>query len=331
MKFKVALAKGNKKIVVKPLAILMTIALGLIFAFFLAEYMVRKLVDFPLRQEYGRFLHLPEFSIPKRNVDETLFWVQSIEFRGGVYSKEKKQGVYRIICLGDSVTQSHGVDGYPLPREQAYAFYLERMLERTYMNREFEVINAGVGGYSSLQGLRYLKNKLIGYHPDLVISWFGINDDSDALFFADKDQRLGGSIDLGKKSFLENSKLYLFLKNIVFRPRLRRVSIEDYYKNCEEMLLLARKNNFDIVFVVPFEVKDKKIEYYLGYKEALEKLKSKYNCPIIDMRSFLNTHEYIDKFFIDNCHAIAEGNKLFAEAISESLRKNKILKVKKRD
>ncbi len=321
MKLKVALAKGNKKIVVKPLAILMIIALGLIFAFFLAEIMVRKLVDFPLRQEYGRFLHLPEFSIPKRNVDETLFWVQTIEFRGGVYSKEKKQGVYRIICLGDSVTQSHGVDGYPLLREQTYAFYLERMLERTYMNREFEVINAGVGGYSSLQGLRYLKNKLIGYHPDLVISWFGINDDSDALFFADKDQRVGGSIDLGKKSFLENSKLYLFLKNIVFRPRLRRVSIEDYYKNCEEMLLLARKKGFDIVFVVPFKVdiKKGKMKYYLHYKNELEKLKEKYNCEVIDILPSFAAYKNVNEFFIDLVHPNFKGNKIIAGSLSKFL------------
>ncbi len=91
------------------------------------------------------------------------------------------------------------------------------------------------------------------------------------------------------------------------------------------MLLLAKKNNFEIAFVAPVELEGKRIEYYLPYKKVLEKLKSKYNCITIELRDVLNLNSEIDKFFIDNCHATAEGNKLIAELIKVSLFRNNVM------
>lgn len=108
MKLKVSLVMGNKKVIVKKTAILMIFAAGLVLALFFAEIMVRKFVNFPIKKEYGKFLHLAGFSIPKASFNESLFWMQGEQFRGGKHTKEKKQGFFRIICLGDSVTQGHG-------------------------------------------------------------------------------------------------------------------------------------------------------------------------------------------------------------------------------
>ena len=325
MRLKIFWVKKKQKFIVKPIVILSLIFIGCAFAFCLAEVMVRKFVNFPLNKEYGKFLHLSGFSIPERSIDDELFWKLSVEFRGIKHSREKERGVFRIICLGDSMTQGHGIHGSSLPREQTYVFYLKKTLEDSHIDKKFEIINAGVGGYSSLQGLRYLEGKLIEFNPDLVISWFGVNDDSDALFFADKDQRLSSKVDQKADGLLERSKLYLFFKNIIFRPNLKRVSTNDYYKNCEKMLLLAKKNNFEIAFVAPVELEGKRIEYYLPYKKVLEKLKSKYNCITIELRDVLNLNSEIDKFFIDNCHATAEGNKLIAELIKVSLFRNNVM------
>ncbi|MCK4993856.1 MAG: SGNH/GDSL hydrolase family protein [Candidatus Omnitrophica bacterium] len=328
MKLKLILKKGRKNIKISLPAVVLMLCFGIVGGFLVAEFMVRKTIVFPLDREYGKFLHLSGFSIPKANVDEKLFWKSSPEFRGVPHSIEKKKRVFRVVCLGDSVTQSHGADGYPLPLENTYVFYLEKILESSFETMDFEAINAGVGGYSSLQGVRYLQNKLIKYGPDLVVVWFGVNDDSDALFFPDKDQRIGKKIISGKNKLLENSKFYLFLKNVIFKPRLRRVSKKNYYENCREMLLLGADNNCEAVFVVPVEIENGRIEYYAEYKEALERLKIDYNCAIIDIRDRLNADSRISEFFIDNCHATAEGNRLIAEAIVEELRQKGIIKEK---
>ena len=224
----------------------------------------------------------------------------------------KKKGDFRIICLGDSITQSYGKDGFPLPREFTYEFNLEKLLNNRFDSGNFEVINAGIGGYSSLQGVRYLKNILWKYNPDLVISWFGINDFSDALFFEDKEQQFGATINHKNKTVLDCSALYLFLKNIVLAKRIQRVSPADYYRNCEEMLLFARENGFDIVFVVPFRVKKGRTRYYLKYKNELEKLKEKYNCAVIDVLPYFADYKDVNQFFIDLVHPNFEGNKIIA-------------------
>ncbi|MFH1092575.1 MAG: SGNH/GDSL hydrolase family protein [Candidatus Omnitrophota bacterium] len=316
MKLKLVWTKENKKIAVSPMSIIIIIALGIVFAFFLAEYMVRKAVNLPLQIEYMRFRHLRSYSVPAYLRHEKLFWKPN-EFQNEL---RKKKGVFRIICLGDSVTQSHGKDGI-LPRQFTYEVQLERLLKHRFGRRNFEIINAGVGGYSSFQGVRYLKSIISEYDFDLIISWFGINDNSMALFFEDKDQRFGEVTKIEDKTILEHSALYLFLKNFVWGKQIRRVPPMDYYKNCEEMLLFARKRGADIVFVAPFKIyfKKGKMQYYTDYKNELEKLKEKYNCVVIDVLPFFAAYKNVNKFFIDLVHPNFEGNKIIAGILSKSL------------
>lgn len=72
----------------------------------------------------------------------------------------------RIICLGDSCT-FFSTSGNP------YSVLLEDLLSPT--NR-VQVLNASVPGYSSTQGLAWLKNELLDYRPDIVTVYFGWND-----------------------------------------------------------------------------------------------------------------------------------------------------------
>ena len=61
--------------------------------------------------------------------------------------------MFRIICLGGSSTW-----GYPLKDTRSiYPAVLEQLLNNHSSGKEFEVINAGVGGYSTFQQIRYFK------------------------------------------------------------------------------------------------------------------------------------------------------------------------------
>jgi hypothetical protein len=78
------------------------------------------------------------------------------------YRKEK--GEYRILALGDSWTFGVGVDD-----ERTFSSILERELRGRRRTRKITVINAGVPGYCSAQGLLYFQRELLRYSPDLVI------------------------------------------------------------------------------------------------------------------------------------------------------------------
>lgn len=102
--------------------------------------------------------------------------------RGPEFQDEKPAGVVRIVALGDSCT--FNVQFYDVNREipliileDPYPALLGRMLEfYDAPGRRYEVINAGVPGYSTLQGLRFLRQEALGWDPDVVLIRFGWND-----------------------------------------------------------------------------------------------------------------------------------------------------------
>ena len=324
MKLKVALGKGNKKRIVKPTAILMLIVLGIVFSFSLAEYMVRKIVSLPLQKQFMQFMSLMNYSVPRDLADEDLFWITKFEFRGRKHSLEKSRGMFRIICLGDSCTQGFVSRQETLPYKETFAYKLEEVLRNGFNSEKVEVINAGIGGYSSLQGLRYLKRSLWQYKPDLIISWFGVNDDGWALFYKDKEQKIPRVEDLRKKTLLEHSNLYLLFKNELFAEKFQRVSAIDYYKNLEKMYLFAKEKNIEVVFVFPFRVdlKRKKVSYYDDYKEKLEQLNFKYGCKVIDLVPELSRIRNIDELYMDPAHPNAAGHTIVANIIARFINRN---------
>jgi lysophospholipase L1-like esterase len=60
----------------------------------------------------------------------------------------------------------------------AYPQQFQQLLDRAYGAGRFRVINAGVPGYTSLQGLAYLRERGLALKPEIVVIAFGFNDAS---------------------------------------------------------------------------------------------------------------------------------------------------------
>lgn len=105
------------------------------------------------------------------------------------------EGVYRILCLGESTT----VLGLG---EQSYPFQLQNILNQQSLGIKFRVINGGAIGVNTMDILRNLENNLDTYKPNLVITMIGVNDEDNYVFGQ-------GSI-LGPKliSWLSSLKVY---------------------------------------------------------------------------------------------------------------------------
>lgn len=94
-------------------------------------------------------------------------------FRGQEFALRKPTGTFRIVCLGDSWTFGANVD-----QPAAFPAQLGRLLTREFPHTTFEVLNLGVMGYSSFQGLKLWRTKAAELEPDLVLIGFGVNDGS---------------------------------------------------------------------------------------------------------------------------------------------------------
>lgn len=90
------------------------------------------------------------------------------------YSLEKRDGVFRVISLGDSFTFGAYVN-----TPENYTERLEDLLNgkiKCTNIEKFEVINLGMGGYDIQYSLERYKLRGKKYNPDLVI-WFLKEDD----------------------------------------------------------------------------------------------------------------------------------------------------------
>jgi hypothetical protein len=88
--------------------------------------------------------------------------------RGTDYGLVKSSGKYRILILGDSFTE-----GVHVKEAELFSSRLEKI------DNEVEAVNAGVGGYGTVQEYLYLTGEGLLFSPDLVLLMFFENDLSD--------------------------------------------------------------------------------------------------------------------------------------------------------
>ncbi len=94
-------------------------------------------------------------------------------YRGPLISETADSNqVHRALCLGDS-----NFFGYPLDDRHTFPAALERQLNGSVAKEKWSVINAGIPGYSSMQGRRWYDDEFAENHFDwLLISY--VNNDA---------------------------------------------------------------------------------------------------------------------------------------------------------
>ncbi|MGL5061778.1 MAG: SGNH/GDSL hydrolase family protein [Microcoleus sp.] len=101
--------------------------------------------------------------------------VNSEGLRDREHSKAKPPNTLRVAVLGDSFTEAIHV-----PIEQTFWSKLERKLgncKTVKGQKNVEVINFGVQGYSTAQALVMLRKKVWDYNPDIVVLAFFTGND----------------------------------------------------------------------------------------------------------------------------------------------------------
>lgn len=97
--------------------------------------------------------------------------VNEYGFKDSPWELARRPGVARILCLGGSTTEG----GNPQGRSGAYPYLLERLLEEQ-TGLEFEVMNAGVSGWTTAEMLVAWFLTLQDFTPDVVVLHEAVND-----------------------------------------------------------------------------------------------------------------------------------------------------------
>jgi hypothetical protein len=115
-----------------------------------------------------------------------------------------------ILVVGDSHAAGAGV-----PREENLPSQLERMLAERHPDRTFRIVNLGLPGVNSPWVANRLERNIRLHHPDLVISWVGVNDIWNAT---ETDAWGNGSWALAARRLLLRSKVFR-LATVIWHTR----------------------------------------------------------------------------------------------------------------
>lgn len=253
------------------------------------------------------------------------------------YEREKPEGAYRIVILGDSTTV-----GFEDPNK-GYTKRLEMSLNR-YADADihYEVLNMAVGGYHTMQEVETLRTKGLKYNPDIVLVCLCLND-----FALHADGGVYESIRKMNHQPLKNpsSAFCRFLINtsrlaFIINHRLD-LTKTTYDQWCIENVLkgkspveagfsllseLQRKHGFSAYVVVLPSFLDPLRSYraHAQHRKVVRAVEQFENITLIDLlESFVAIDETFTTFSEDGCHLNSYGHEVMAELLLPIIRFNR--------
>lgn len=335
---------------------LLTILISVSFAFSIAELFFRYDAGaYPFDRKIIRLTHLTD-------KDKNLRW-RFQQKKGtnslGLKNKEitaKKEGVYRILFLGDSLIWTGETTSGKL-----YTQVIEKNLNSALKTEQkIEVINAGIPGYTTYQEMEFLKAYGLDMEPDMVILGFVFNDlyykylhkptaktflDTEpqvALNRFDKNTFIGS---IFANSYLAHSTAHIIERiqnKLSKRPYLSFEHRMDFYlawkpygwKHSEVLIaemkdILSKKDiQFNIITFPVSDQVDKTIlsfdEKYVLYPQSkIKEIAKKNNIPFYDLTKDIQNNGDL-KLYKDYLHFNKNGNDVVAKKLTQYLLTKKL-------
>ena len=238
--------------------------------------------------------------------------------RGRVLDPAEARESLLVVAIGDSNTLGWaGSDGANWPAIAG------RVWRRGGL--EVEVVNAGVWGYSSFQGVERMR-EVMTYRPDVVLVSFGAND---AHRVTRSDREFAGRPGVlpGLRRRLGGLRLAQLLTRVEHRWVGRgdelepRVDLEEYRRNLSRIAELGREGGARVVLLTrpfvgsvhhPLWWKNFGPDYNRATAEAAAEL----GLPLVDVYSYFKGR---DEYFADESHFTRAGHELAGRWVATDL------------
>ncbi len=248
----------------------------------------------------------------------------------------RQPNTVRLLALGDSTTFGWGVE-----QDETYPAQLERILQEKHPEVVIQVLNGGVPGYTSFQGLHHFKRNCLPYEPDIVLFGY-IVQDARKTAITDKQQRL---IDLEvqrrRLNPLYRIRLvrylhwqyvkYLSWKNQRLSDEAKadptaetRVPLADYKENILTFARLCKENHAQLVlFGFPLEV----IGYTKHHRDLLARVAKEEGLPHFDPSNQIHEAARRETLYFpkDKGHPNARGCALIARLLADYIERERLL------
>lgn len=201
--------------------------------------------------------------------------------RGAEIEHQKPPDVFRIVVLGDSSLFGHGVGD-----DETFSVRLQKHLEGARPGRRIEVLNAAVPGYTTWQGLTWLRSVGVSFEPDWII--VGFNNDAAPAITTDRLSLDQPAWVQSIKDVLYQSAVYLVIRKTLIsrssrkldpaaqdpndRPtsvNSQRVPLGDFQDNLQSFQALARAHGAGLTIAVMPRNRPLQKRFSMGYREAM--------------------------------------------------------------
>jgi lysophospholipase L1-like esterase len=262
----------------------------------------------------------------------------------------KQPGTTRIVCLGDSVTFGFRVPVVWPDRPTEYdpswlpfPMLLEKELRSANPDRKIEVITMAVPGYTSHQGLAWLRRDIDELQPDLLIASFGWNDAS----FSDVPDREAIRTNwyaVAVRWLIDHSQAFAHATHWLrakeakaqqqtgpgtVRPAAR-VSQQEYLNNMTAIQDLARQRGASVIVIAaPYRDNDPnapEADLMLQYRVALGTTMRQRAVPFVELRELTpEAYPANEGWFGERIHPNHMGHRLMASELLKVIGSGRML------
>ncbi|MDJ0846791.1 MAG: GDSL-type esterase/lipase family protein [Myxococcota bacterium] len=245
----------------------------------------------------------------------------------------KPAGTLRVVAVGDSCTFGSGA-----PQASTYPAQLQTRLAGARPAR-FEVLNAGVPGFTSFQALRFLETEGFGLEPDAVVFASGVNDAAPAT--AGSKRRFGSQL-LSDREYADalRRNRRLGITRLLWRAGLglaggaggegqpggvkRRVSPGEYEANLDAFVAGSRRvGSLPVIVVWPLRSQmddagpPTEVDRVVAlYQDAARSVAQRTGSALVELADVLRGRPAL---FIDSVHLGPEGYGLVAQQVADAL------------
>jgi len=277
--------------------------------------------------------------------DFTVVSTNAQSFRAGYPIGRKAPGTFRIVCLGDSVTFGYRVP--PVwpdrpkdydPKWQPFPMLLEAELQRANPNRHIEVFPMAVPGYTTHQGLAWLRRDIAYLQPDMVIASFGWNDVSMSAV-ADREAINTQWFAVATRWLIDHSQAFAhatrWLRSRSAPPAtaakvVPRVSEAEYISNFTAIVNVAGGHGASVI-VIGAPYRDSKTnppeaQMMTSYRAALKAKMQQSQTPYLEVLELTEAAGSVNEgFFGELIHPNHMGHRLLASELLKLMQQRNLL------
>lgn len=268
-------------------------------------------------------------------------------------SSRKKPGTWRVMCLGGSTT-ANSIWEIGNPREYSYPLCLREALAGRLEGHRFEVLNCGMGGWTSAEVFVNFALHLIDLKPDIVVLYHGFNDLEASLTAPFSSDYSHSRKNFGEAyarirlaSYLPNLrfwKFYAYLKgklmgfgnvryDVLSSIRARPADLENPFmgleaerRNVRHLIHLCQANGIQVILstfayhVYQAVSTDRRtLKYRDGVtleNAMIRDVAKEHALPLVDIAAMIPND---DAYFVDVAHFTPKGMQFLADHFAESI------------